>query len=84
MSTITVARPLKVETPRGAHIAAMLALRLLGWFEVGARSFAKRRQQSARVSEANALRRLARQHAASEPGVAAEMFSAADRHELMN
>ncbi|HSC00049.1 MAG TPA: hypothetical protein VLE45_09045 [Burkholderiaceae bacterium] len=79
MSTITVTGIAKVSEPRGAVWAARAASAL--W-----RLFARQPRSAAETAahEAAMLRAMARHHMASEPGFAADLLAAADRHEVAN
>lgn len=81
MSTITVQSPIKVAAPRGAAVAASLALRLLGWIEDSRRARAERLQQDIQRSQASELRLYAMRFAAHDPRFASDLNAAADRHE---
>ena len=81
MSTITVQSPIKVVAPRGAAVAAALALRLLGWIEAAQRARAERREQANREGEAAELRKHAMRFARHDPRFTADLMAAADRHE---
>ncbi len=81
MSTITVQTPIKVAAPRGAAVAAALALRLLSWVEDTQRARAERRVQAARQGEASALRQYAMRFARHDPRFTSDLMAAADRHE---
>lgn len=82
MTTVTVHTPVEVAEPRGARaaVAAVLALRD-AWTALRA-AMAQQRAYSRRVAEAAKVRAMARQMNAHDPRVAAEMYAAADRHEL--
>lgn len=78
MSTITVNVAGKVAAPRGAAWAAEAAAGLL-------RTIAKwtepRVPGNTRFAQAAQVRALARSYLNSDPGFAADLFAAADRHE---
>ena len=78
MTTVTVNVAREVEAPRGAIWAAQAVVVLL-------RSIANwtvpRARVSAPISEAAQVRALARLHLNSDPGFAADLLAAADRHE---
>jgi hypothetical protein len=82
MTTITVRTPVEVAEPRGARaaVAAVLALRE-AWASLRS-GLAQQRAYSRRVAEAAKVRAMARQMNQHDPRVAAEMYAAADRHEL--
>ena len=81
MSTITVQSPIKVEAPRGAALAAALAVRLLRWIEDTQRARAERHAQRCRQGEASALRQHAMRFASHDPRFTSDLIAAADRHE---
>jgi len=78
MNTVTINVPAKVSSPRGAAWAvqavAMLSQALAKWS-------APRVQPTLPMVEAAQVRALARAHLNSDPGFAADLFAAADRHE---
>ena len=82
MSTILVHTPATVSSPRGAVWAGWLASRLVD----ALRSLSHRREahraESARVAEAAALRAYAHDIAPGDPRFAADLYAAADRHEI--
>ena len=78
MTTVTVNVATEVAAPRGAVWAARAAAALLRLF---ARWAAPRAQANAPMVEAAQVRELARLHLSSDPGFAADLFAAADRHE---
>jgi hypothetical protein len=85
MTSITVTGiPAAVKTPRGADWAASGAAAvwhlLSTW--AAARRQAKRRTAATEAARAAArVRAMARQHTATDPGFAADLLAAADRHE---
>lgn len=81
MSTITfqAAGPFFSHSPRGARWAARAFLRLLSAFEFGRETAAEPRRS--RAEEAESVRTMARRAEATEPGFAADLYAAADRHE---
>jgi len=81
MSTITVQSPIKVVAPRGAALAAELAVRLLRWIEDTQRARAERLALASRHGEASALRQYAMRFASHDPRFTADLMAAADRHE---
>lgn len=81
MTTITVQSPIKVAAPRGAALAAALALRLLSWIEDTQRARAERRVRAARQGEASELREYAARFASHDPRFTSDLLAAADRHE---
>lgn len=84
MSSITVTGVANVPTPRGAIWAARGAA--AAWNALS-RWLATRRPASGRPAlhdvarDAEMVRELARRHAAADPGFAADLLAAADRHE---
>lgn len=81
MSTITVQSPIKVTAPRGAALAAALAVRLLRWIESTQRARAERRLQAGRQGEAASLRLYAMRFTRHDPRFTSDLMAAADRHE---
>jgi hypothetical protein len=78
MTTLTTMHTAPVATPRGAEWAAEAVLRLQRLFsQLRARWSAR---AAGRVGEAEALRQYAMQFRDSDPGFAADLFAAADRH----
>jgi hypothetical protein len=85
MTSITVQVPRHIATPRGAALAAWLFRQgALGirWVAGARRQRAARRLHTARAVDANLVRGHARLVAATDPGYAADLYAAADRHEL--
>jgi hypothetical protein len=78
MNTITVPGIAKVREPRGALWAARAAVAL---WEVLARKRSARAVEDAAAREIAQVRALARHHLATDPGFAADLLAAADRHE---
>jgi hypothetical protein len=82
MSSITITGiPAAKTAPRGAIWAARAAA--AAWAALS-RSFTARRERSlalAAAVEAAQVRAMARRHAATDPGFAADLQAAADRHE---
>lgn len=77
--TTTTVEVLSVRTPampRGASVAADLVARVFGWV---AKPVAKR--ALSRNEEAAAVRDMAYRVQRTDPGFAADLFAAADRHE---
>lgn len=64
-----------VAEPRGARWAA-------GLFQAVARVFGAAPQALTRAQEAAQVREMARQVQAADPGFAADLYAAADRHEI--
>jgi len=81
MTTITVQSPIKVAAPRGASLAAALALRLLGWIADRRSARALRTRRARHLSEASELRQYAMRIASQDPRFACDLNAAADRHE---
>jgi hypothetical protein len=84
MTSITVQSPRHIAAPRGAAWAALVfsqATRGLEWLIRTRDVFAADRSLATRIAEANRVRRLARNVAPTDPGFAADLYSAADRHE---
>jgi hypothetical protein len=79
MTSVTVNVATKVQSPRGAMWAAQAAAAML-------RAIAKwgAPRVQAPMVEAAQVRALARQYLSSDPGFAADLFAAADRHEYTN
>ena len=80
MSHITLHMPTPVEMPRAAPIAASLFLAAMATLDRARRARAEMQRQLSLGREAAALRRYATQVAKDSPGLAADLFSAADRH----
>jgi len=81
MSSVTVTGLPTVKTPRGAIWAARAAAAI--WAAL-ARRLDGRKQRSVALEaaiEAAQVRAMARRHAATDPGFAADLMAAADRHE---
>jgi len=78
MNTITVPGVAKVREPRGALWAARAVLAL---WQALARQRRERAAQGAVAQEIERVRALARHHMATDPGFAADLLAAADRHE---
>lgn len=81
MTTITTVHPASITAPRGAVWAASAAVALVA---VVQRMINRRRVATprSRAEEAEAVRRYAQTLRASDPGMAADLFAAADRHDL--
>jgi hypothetical protein len=83
MITVSVYAAVNTRTPRGASWAASAVLsiwRLLAGL-VGQRATSAAPTPAA---EAAAVRELARQFTVSDPGFAADLYAAADRHEALH
>ena len=78
MTTITVNTAGNVQAPRGAAWAAQAAAALL---RAIAKWAAPRKPTGAPIVEVAQVRALARLYLNSDPGFAADLFAAADRHE---
>lgn len=79
MSTVTTVQLHPISAPRGARWAAEAALALV---DVLHRVFARRAAEPrAPAEEADALRRYAMTFRTSDPGFAADLLAAADRHD---
>ncbi|HEY2979134.1 MAG TPA: hypothetical protein VGJ35_14320 [Burkholderiaceae bacterium] len=81
MTTVTVNVARNVQAPRGAAWAAQAAVAVLRTI---ANWTAPRAPASAPIAAAAQVRALARLHLNSDPGFAADLFAAADRHEGAN
>lgn len=77
MTTITTVHPATIATPRGATWAAEAAVALADALR---RLFTPRPR--AAIEDVEAVRAYANRLRASDPGMAADLFAAADRHEL--
>lgn len=80
MTTITVFRPQAVGVPRAAQWAAQAFMRLLGALERAADERTRRHRALAQLADAARVRAYAVQVAAVDPGFAADLLAAADRH----
>jgi len=78
MTTLTTVHLTPVAMPRGAIWAAQAALRLVGWFTDLRARWAARPVE--RFGDAEALRAYAMRFRDSDPGLAADLLAAADRH----
>lgn len=78
MNTVTINVPANVSAPRGAAWAARAAAALS---QALAKWTAARVQPEPTMGEAAHVRALARSYMSSDPGFAADLFAAADRHE---
>lgn len=65
----------QVSEPRGARWAA-------GLFQAVVRAFGAAPKALTRAQEAAEVREMARQMQATDPGFAADLYAAADRHEI--
>lgn len=82
MTTITIARPATVLEPRGAAWAAQAAWSVWQLFGRVSASRSQWREVADRVAEAAAVRRLADSWRDQDPRFAADLYAAADRHEI--
>jgi hypothetical protein len=82
MTTITIHAPATVQVPRFAPIAAQLFLRLLDVCERTLTDFRQRKEESGRIAQANAVRRMADSVRDTDPRFASDLMAAADRHEI--
>jgi hypothetical protein len=78
MNTITVPGVAKVREPRGALWAARAVIAV---WQALARKRRERATQDATAQEIERVRALARHHMSTDPGFAADLLAAADRHE---
>ena len=85
MTSITVHVPRQAAFPRGAAWGAWLfrkaSIGLSGLF-IARQARTESLRQTARIADANAVRRLAWSMVTIDPGFAADLYAAADRHEL--
>jgi hypothetical protein len=81
MTTITVNVPAKVSVPRGADLVGSVYTVLTRAFAASARAREQRRAAATRVAEAAELRAYAQQMMNQDRRFAADLLSAADRHE---
>jgi hypothetical protein len=79
MNTITVAGVAKVAAPRGAIWAARVVMAL--WRVLARQPRAGAMADDGAAREVARVRALARHHLATDPGFAADLLAAADRHE---
>ncbi len=77
--TFQAASPFFMRPPRGARWAAAAFLRLIDALDFSRTSAAT--QRASRAEEAESVRAMARSVEASEPGFAADLYAAANRHE---
>lgn len=82
MTTITVARPATVVEPRGAIWAAQAVWSVWQFISRHAAARSEFRAAVNRVAEAAAVRRLADSWRDQDPRFAADLYAAADRHEI--
>jgi hypothetical protein len=84
MTSITVRAPRQVAVPRGATLGAWAFRQVslvIAQLADASRARAEQRRQAARAEEANQVRTHARSVAGTDPGFAADLYAAADRHE---
>lgn len=81
MTTITVNTPAKIAVPRGSRVAAVWFGRLLTRLGDMAEKRAERRAVANRMREASEVRAYAQFVMSQDPRFAADLISAADRHE---
>ena len=80
MTNLTLVRPAPIAAPRGAVWASRAAVAVVEAFK---RLLTHRPDgPHARADEAEALRRYANSLRATDPGLAADLYAAADRHNL--
>ncbi len=84
MTTITVQKPAVVRVPRAAPIAAALFAKLIAIWEQTLTSRREARVVASRAAEAEEVRRYAETVRKADPRFAADLFAAADRHEMGN
>jgi len=77
--TFQAASPFFMRPPRGARWAAAAFLRLIEALDFSRKSAAVPRDS--RAEEAESVREMARSVEACDPGFAADLYAAADRHE---
>ena len=82
MTMLSVITPAPVQMPRFAAVAATLFARLLQGLTAVDRAVTAPRAESERQRQARELRQFAAQHAEHDPRFAADLWAAADRHEL--
>jgi hypothetical protein len=82
MTTITVHTSPAVSAPRAAAWAASLFSSLLNRLSVPAAAGVQRKAFSDRQREATAVREYAQRFVSYDPRFAADLFAAADRHEI--
>lgn len=82
MTTISVTRPAPVAVPVGAILAAELVVRVMGWFSTAKPQRSHTLDEAGRIGEAARVRRMAQEIMADDPRFAADLFAAANRHEL--
>jgi hypothetical protein len=82
MTTIAVNPSAKAGTSRASQLAAMLYGAVGTWFRRTSQARAEGRALADRASEAAEVRTYAQQVMHYDPRFAADLFAAADRHEL--
>lgn len=83
MTTITVQKPATVRVPRAAPFAAALAFSLLSACERMLAARRKHKAETTRAAEAAAVRRYADEIRSHDPRFAADLYAAANRHEVI-
>lgn len=82
MTSVTIQTPAQVAEPRGARAAVVVVLALREALSTLRQGLARHRAYRSRVAEAGRMRALAHRVGRRDHRMAAEMLSAADRHEL--
>ena len=85
MTTITVQSPRNVATPRGAVLGAWVFQSLTRFVErLGEIRRERAERRAYRISDAAAVRRYAQSVIQYDARFAADLFAAADRHEMLD
>jgi hypothetical protein len=80
MTNLTLVRPAPIAAPRGAVWAASAAVAVFEWVE---RALMRRPPgPRSRAEQAATVRRYADTLRSTDPGMAADLYAAADRHEI--
>jgi hypothetical protein len=80
MTNLTLVRPAPIAIPRGADWAARAAVT---FFDFVRRALVRRPAGlRSRAAQVEAVRRYADALRATDPGMAADLYAAADRHEI--
>jgi hypothetical protein len=82
MTTITISKPADIRMPRAAPVAAGLYLRFLELCERTLSTKASAKKEQDRAGDAQYVRRIADSVRSIDPRYAADLYAAADRHEL--
>ena len=82
MTTITVQKPADIRVPRAAPFAAAIAFKLLDACERMLTVRRERKAESTRAAEAATVRRYADEVRHHDPRFAADLYAAANRHEV--